>query len=401
MFVDKKRKNIVMMHPDLGIGGAERLFVDAALALQRAGHTVKILTGKHNREKCFEATRDGTLDVNVVGQWIPASICGRFRAPFAILKMVWISLVFRVNYSSAEIVFCDLVSHHIPVLKFISQVRVIYYCHFPDKLLTNRSTTLRKLYRLPIDAIEGWGISLADIICVNSQFTSKIAQKTFPRLSTKKFVVLNPCVEIAENLVEEEATKVDSIEVLSINRFEMKKGVHHAIEAISELSKLLSPESYQRVKLIIVGGYNPNLRDARKSLTFLQNLAEQLGVNDHVQFVVNPNDFEKNRLLSRCRFLIYTPAHEHFGIVPLEAMGHGKPVVAVNSGGPCETILDRLTGFLCPQSSHDFAAKMKLLIEDRSLSNEMGGNARAHVQENFSISRFESELTELIASIAE
>lgn len=49
--------------------------------------------------------------------------------------------------------------------------------------------------------------------------------------------------------------------------------------------------------------------------------------------------------------LLYTPDREHFGIVPLEAMYQQCPVIAVNSGGPKETILHGLTGYLCPQVS--------------------------------------------------
>lgn len=50
--------------------------------------------------------------------------------------------------------------------------------------------------------------------------------------------------------------------------------------------------------------------------------------------------------------LLYTPDREHFGIVPLESMQMGLPVIAVNSGGPTETIAHKETGFLCKQVSN-------------------------------------------------
>ena len=43
----------------------------------------------------------------------------------------------------------------------------------------------------------------------------------------------------------------------------------------------------------------------------------------------------------------YTPHNEHFGIVPLECMSAGRPVIAVNSGGPTETVVNDVTGYLC------------------------------------------------------
>ena len=45
---------------------------------------------------------------------------------------------------------------------------------------------------------------------------------------------------------------------------------------------------------------------------------------------------------------------EHFGIVPLEAMSVGTPVIAVDSGGPKETVENEETGFLCSSSSKVF-----------------------------------------------
>jgi alpha-1,3/alpha-1,6-mannosyltransferase len=53
-------KNIVFVHPDLGIGGAERLVIDAAVGLQSAGHKVTVLTSYRDTNHCFEEARDGT-----------------------------------------------------------------------------------------------------------------------------------------------------------------------------------------------------------------------------------------------------------------------------------------------------------------------------------------------------
>jgi alpha-1,3/alpha-1,6-mannosyltransferase len=83
--------------------------------------------------------------------------------------------------------------------------------------------------------------------------------------------------------------------------------------------------------------------------------------------------------------VIYTPAKEHFGIVPLEAMARGRPVIAVASGGPLETVIHRETGFLSDGVPMDFAnAVVLLLTMTRDNSNKMATQARAHVAANFS-----------------
>ena len=97
-------------------------------------------------------------------------------------------------------------------------------------------------------------------------------------------------------------------------------------------------------------------------------LAEELGIGSRVAFLRSISDREKVQilkqaicvitiiiritlclqvwLLTNCSILLYTPAGEHFGIVPLEAMYCGTPVLAVNSGGPLETIEHGVTGWL-------------------------------------------------------
>lgn len=54
-----KKRNIIFIHPDLGIGGAERLILDAAVGLQDLGHKVTIFTSHFDPKHCFEEAKDG------------------------------------------------------------------------------------------------------------------------------------------------------------------------------------------------------------------------------------------------------------------------------------------------------------------------------------------------------
>ena len=56
---NSEKRHIVFVHPDLGIGGAERLVIDAAVGLQSLGHKVTILTSHCDPKHCFEEARDG------------------------------------------------------------------------------------------------------------------------------------------------------------------------------------------------------------------------------------------------------------------------------------------------------------------------------------------------------
>jgi alpha-1,3/alpha-1,6-mannosyltransferase len=58
-------KKVAFVHPDLGLGGAERLIIDSAIALQQRGHTVHIYTPYHDKSRCFEETINGNCLSNV------------------------------------------------------------------------------------------------------------------------------------------------------------------------------------------------------------------------------------------------------------------------------------------------------------------------------------------------
>jgi alpha-1,3/alpha-1,6-mannosyltransferase len=55
----EKKEHVVFFHPDLGIGGAERLVIDAAVGLQNRGHRVTIFTSHCDPQHCFDEARDG------------------------------------------------------------------------------------------------------------------------------------------------------------------------------------------------------------------------------------------------------------------------------------------------------------------------------------------------------
>ena len=59
MSMASKKTSIVFFHPDLGIGGAERLVIDAAVGLKNLGHKVTIFTSHCDQNHCFDEARDG------------------------------------------------------------------------------------------------------------------------------------------------------------------------------------------------------------------------------------------------------------------------------------------------------------------------------------------------------
>lgn len=95
----------------------------------------------------------------------------------------------------------------------------------------------------------------------------------------------------------------------------------------------------------------------------------------------------------------YILQKEHFGIVPLEAMGAAKPVIACNSGGPKESVEHSVTGFLCENSARSFASAMLVFFREPSRAELMGVAARKHVETKFSRTVFGENLNNYISEL--
>eukprot|EP01066_Platyproteum_vivax_P013593 Platyproteum_vivax@DN6145_c0_g1_i1.p2 len=102
-------------------------------------------------------------------------------------------------------------------------------------------------------------------------------------------------------------------------------------------------------------------------------------------------------LMKQAVCVLYTPSFEHFGMIPCEAMALGTPVIAVNSGGPVESIQDQVTGFLCPPTPSAFAAKIS---ETVSLSPQQrhatGLRCRKRVRERFELEAFGAQIDRVL-----
>ncbi|XP_065834826.1 alpha-1,3/1,6-mannosyltransferase ALG2-like [Oscarella lobularis] len=395
---------IAFLHPDLGIGGAERLVVDAALALKSKKHDVRLFTAHHDPKHCFSETRDGQLDVTCVGDWLPRRIADRCYALCAFIRMMFVAL-YAISAGRFDVFVCDQVSACIPLLRLFSpSSKVLFYCHFPDKLLAKRDTSLKAAYRLPLDWVEEKTTGMAHAILVNSSFTADTYLRSFPSLK-KRPEILYPSLNFSAfdakpappsaNLLPPSAHVV----FLSINRYERKKNLVLALEAMARLRSQVSTSDWKGVHLVMAGGYDERVTENVEHYAELRESATRNDLDDHVTFVRSFTDDEKLTLLSRCVALIYTPSNEHFGICPVEAMYMSRPVIAVNSGGPLESIEHGSTGFLCEPTADEFAAAMKKFVVDPGLTDRLGPAGKERVVRKFSFKAFTEQLNGVVCRL--
>lgn len=425
---------IAFVHPDLGIGGAERLVVDAAVGLQDLGNKIVIYTSHCDKSHCFDEVSSGLLPVSVFGDFLPIAILGKFHILCAILRQLYlvVRLIASGEISNYDYFIVDQLSFCVPILSLFApeRTKVLFYCHFPDQLLAKKSGLAKKLYRVPFDAVEEWSTGVSDRIVVNSTFTKSIFHKTFTHLHDIDPGVIYPCVDVS--LPEQDNSAAESeLEdflkgspfFLSVNRFERLKNIGLAIKAFSEFKNNLNSDVCP--KLIIAGGFDSRVRENVEYLQELEHLCDSLKlihytfrgklvtmpVSTEVVFLPSVRTSIKNAALKKAEMLLYTPTFEHFGIVPVESMLHGTPVLTINRGGPLESIVhydgsneDLATGFNCPDDVHEWAGVMSrfYLSTDDTIKKQLGKNGYLRAKKMFSREQmsesFESNLKQAAAS---
>src|SRR5262249_54631686 len=269
-----------------------------------------------------------------------------------------------------DVIVCDAVAHAIPLLRRRAARPVVFYCHFPDLLLTPPRRGWYSWYRVPLDRWEAAGMNAADRVLANSAFTAAAARAVFPRLRAT-LEVLYPGVDVDQ--YGGDAPGPGAVHTLvALGRIAPGKNFDLALAAYAELRRRIPPAAFARTRLVIAGGYDARLAERRATLAQLRARIEAFDLGAQVTVRCSPDEREVSELLRAARCLIHPALGEHFGYAPIEAMAAGRPVLAVNQGGPTETVLDGETGFLRPPDASAFAAALQRLVAEPQLADRLG-----------------------------
>ncbi len=132
--------------------------------------------------------------------------------------------------------------------------------------------------------------------------------------------------------------------------------------------------------------------------TMAVGVARQLGISDRVRFLGNFQSVESILPLSD---LIFQPSeHESFGLVPLEAMVAGVPVIATASGGVCEVVEHGVTGYLCEVGDIEAMAQYAIaILTVPDLSRELARHGRERALRLFAREPIVTQYEELYQSL--
>lgn len=348
------------------LGGVESHVRSLAAELSRRGHEVTVLTTRHDPSIPGEERIDGARVVRLR----PRSV--RLRTPIVpATKRVLAGL-------SADVVH----AHSPPPLSAYYAAKVsrrrgvpfviTYHCDI--ELEVPAGAFLESLYRHTFGAST---IHRADRVIVTTHSyaaTSRAVWRYNPAV-IPNFVDLDhfrPGSQ-GDGVRAKHGIPAGTPLVLSVGRIVPHKGMEHLVEAARSIEDAR----------VVIAGTGPHV-------PALQRLAKTMGVDGRVVFAGRVPNEELPDYYAACDVFVLPSVSrlEAFGIVALEAMACGKPVVVSDIPGVREVIQDGREGLVADaMNPEDLGRKIRALLANERVRREMGGRARETVEERFSRSK--------------
>jgi glycosyltransferase involved in cell wall biosynthesis len=347
-------------------GGAE------AVVLEIAKHyNAKIYTAEYDRHGTFDEYRN--IDIEVIGK---GGSSGSSR-----MKQ-------GISYASAFYNFkvkedYDVLNAHIAPSHWASNrnERVLWYCHTPLREiydLYSYRMELRKHYQRPVYAagarilrsIDRRMVKKIDRIVANSMNTASRVEKYYGRNANA----------VIGGGVDYKGYRNDGFGRYFFypSRISPNKRQDYAIRAFEIFRK-----KHKGYRLIIAGQVSKEEGHQR----YYKKIVDEAKRVGGVEILSNVGSQKMLELYAEARCILYTPINEDYGLVPLEGMASGKPVIAVNEGGPKETVVEGKTGYLV-NSEAEMADRMSRIADDERLAETLGKQGRKRVVSEYSWSRF-------------
>jgi glycosyltransferase involved in cell wall biosynthesis len=360
-------KRVALYYPWIYVqSGVERSILET---VRRSRHRYTIFTNHYDREQTF---RDFTGIPDLV-ELRRVAVQRSFRQTLKALgtivgqRLALDGFDALVVHSEGAGDFLTLRNHDRPVICYCHSLqRPIYDPVYRDTLLTTRPryrvplACVAPLYRLATRA--AW--RRYQHVFVNSEETrQQVAAAGL--CAPERVETLHPGVAL-ERI--RPSWRYEPF-FLYAGRIKWTKNIELAVRAFLEFRR-----AYPRAgewKLVVAGDVDRNGR------AYYDRLRELAAPAATIEFRMKPSDPELDQLYDRCSALLFTSLSEPWGIVPLEAMAFGKPVLAVNRCGPAESVVDGETGFLLEPTPAAFAGRMAYLADRPEELRRMGKRAVA------------------------
>ena len=207
----------------------------------------------------------------------------------------------------------------------------------------------------------------ADCVLSNSDYLLCQAKKICPEIAVKSRTIANG-IDLKRFEITDEYVN-NSKYILSIGNFSFNKGFDVLIKAFNMVHC-----KYQDLKLLIIG--------EGSGKTECEKIASEFGISDSVKFLGRKEFLKIPMFLSGCEIFVLPSRKEAFGMVLLEAMAVGKPIVATSVGGVPEVVKERENAILVePDSPGNLAEGIIKLIDNPDLIKQFGNKSKEIVKD--------------------
>lgn len=271
-----------------------------------------------------------------------------------------------------------------------AQLPKIYICqetmreYYDSKHISNQTIRdkIVNLIRLPLKFIDKKNLQSSKVkIIANSQFSKSLIDKYY-RVSSE---VIYPGIDT--RLFVKDSANIKKNQVLSVGAINKLKGYEFLINVLSEI------EIGNRPTLVLVGNGVDKL---------YANKLERMANLKQVKLIVKV-DISKAKLLNEYRaskVFMYAPINEPFGIVVLEAMASGLPLVVYKYGGGYTEILNENNGLIMDNlDSKKWAYKLENLLSNKKKINRYGNYNLQIVNKKYTADIMNNNIWKLIKSL--
>ncbi|MDN5940436.1 MAG: glycosyltransferase family 4 protein [Nitrospira sp.] len=182
--------------------------------------------------------------------------------------------------------------------------------------------------------------------------------------------------------------------VLSAGRIVAAKQHHLVIEAVAKIHHSRRPQ------VVIATPTSATHHEDYEYLACITEMAKVADVDLNIR--CKPSEAELVALYNQSLMLVFMPIMEPFGLVALEAMACGTPVIGVREGGVRESVLDGHSGILVDRDSSELAQAIERLVLNPDLRSRLGEQAGVYVRNEWtwsrSIDRYEREVGKLLCN---
>jgi len=250
----------------------------------------------------------------------------------------------------------------------------------------------------PLTRLRRMALRRADVVLAPSRYTADQVAAV-QGVATEKIRVLPWALDPQFETLAANAAKAavpanfpEGQVVLTVGRWQTDERYKGMDTLITALPRLMS--RWPELQLAAVGD-----GDDRE---WLQDLAEENGVGMHVHFLSGLSYEELAACYAHCEIFALPSKGEGFGLVYLEAMACGKPVIGGAHGGAPEVIEDGKTGYLVQHGDAvQLATAIETLLADPDLQKEMGRRGKQRAENQFRFSAFAKSFRKILRELCE